>query len=184
MDSSCWTCVSLNKNRRWRWREDGIWLAGLKSLSSWIGWYGMRNRHKFGDENLIRFKEPAGIGTGSEPRSHVEMVRPVRFWASDLNWIGPDLLDSFRETESYGPGSTPGSRTTPNHGNLYLDGRIKTLEEGCSSVRIDLKVDQEASRLEPGHEIVCGTKGKEIEVYQEVMRDDLQEGDSEITPRQ
>ncbi|KAF3508726.1 hypothetical protein F2Q69_00003274 [Brassica cretica] len=37
MDSSCWTCVSLNKNRRWRWREDGIWLAGLKSLSSWIG---------------------------------------------------------------------------------------------------------------------------------------------------
>ncbi|KAF3585088.1 hypothetical protein F2Q69_00030915 [Brassica cretica] len=81
MDSSCWTCVSLNKNRRWRWREDGIWLAGQKSLSSWIGgWYGVRNRHKF---------EPAGIGTGSEPRSHVEMVRPVRFWASDLNWIGP-----------------------------------------------------------------------------------------------
>ncbi|KAF3610640.1 hypothetical protein DY000_02049619 [Brassica cretica] len=74
MDSSCWTEDSLNKNRGWRWREDGIWLAGMKSLSSWIGgWYGVKNRHKF----------------GAEPRSHVEMVRPVRFWASDLNWIGP-----------------------------------------------------------------------------------------------
>ena len=35
------------------------------------------------------YLEPAGIGTGSEPRSHVEMVMPVRFWARDLNWIGP-----------------------------------------------------------------------------------------------
>ncbi|KAF3585856.1 hypothetical protein F2Q69_00030916 [Brassica cretica] len=68
-------------NSGWRWREDGIWLAGLMSLSSWIGrWDGVKNRHKF---------EPVGINTGSEPRSHVEMVRPVRFWASDLNWIGP-----------------------------------------------------------------------------------------------
>ncbi|KAG5415963.1 hypothetical protein IGI04_003530, partial [Brassica rapa subsp. trilocularis] len=39
-------------------------------------------------------------------------------------------------------------------------------EEGCSSVRSDLEVDQEASSLEPGHEVVCGTKGKEIEVHQ------------------
>ncbi|KAF2565880.1 hypothetical protein F2Q68_00026308 [Brassica cretica] len=91
-------------NSGWRWREDGIWLAGLMSLSSWInGWDGVKNRHKF---------EPAGIGTRPEPRSHVEMVRP-------------DLLDGFRETESYGPGSTPDSRTMPNYGNLYLDGRIK-----------------------------------------------------------
>ena len=34
MDSSCWTDVSLNKNRGWRWREGGILLAGLMSLSS------------------------------------------------------------------------------------------------------------------------------------------------------
>ncbi|KAF2604009.1 hypothetical protein F2Q70_00026715 [Brassica cretica] len=35
-----------------------------------------------------------------------------------------DLLDSFGETFSQGPGSTPGSRTAPNYGNLYLDGLI------------------------------------------------------------
>ncbi|KAF2610683.1 hypothetical protein F2Q70_00013341 [Brassica cretica] len=57
-------------------------------------------------------------------------------------------------------------------------------EEGCSSGRSDLEVDQGASSQESGHEVVCGTKGKEIEVRQEVMRDDLHEGDSEITPRQ
>ncbi|WZZ69973.1 hypothetical protein YC2023_081343 [Brassica napus] len=60
----------------------------------------------------------------------------------------------------------------------------ETSEERCSSVKSDLEVDQEASILEPGHEVVCGTKGKVIEVHQEVMRGDLQEGDSEITPRQ
>ena len=60
----------------------------------------------------------------------------------------------------------------------------ETSEDGCSSGRSDLEVDQEASSLEPGHEVVCGTKEKEIEVRQEVMRDNLQEGDSEITPRQ
>ncbi|KAF3513055.1 hypothetical protein F2Q69_00009013 [Brassica cretica] len=38
----------------------------------------------------------------------------------------------------------------------------KTSDDGCSSGRSDLEVDQEASSLEPGHE----------------------EGDSEITPRQ
>ncbi|KAF3522693.1 hypothetical protein F2Q69_00049570 [Brassica cretica] len=60
----------------------------------------------------------------------------------------------------------------------------ETLEEGCSSVKSDLEVDQEASSLEPGHEVVCSTKGKEIEVCQEVVREDLQGSDSEITPRQ
>ncbi|KAF2600200.1 hypothetical protein F2Q68_00010631 [Brassica cretica] len=60
----------------------------------------------------------------------------------------------------------------------------ETLEEGCSSGRSDLEVDQGASSLEPGHDVVCGTKGKEIEGRQEVMRDDLQEGDSEVIPRQ
>ncbi|KAF2610147.1 hypothetical protein F2Q70_00013072 [Brassica cretica] len=40
----------------------------------------------------------------------------------------------------------------------------KTSEDGCSSGRSDLEVDQEASSLEPGHEVVCGTKEKEIEV--------------------
>ncbi|KAF3544368.1 hypothetical protein DY000_02009487 [Brassica cretica] len=39
----------------------------------------------------------------------------------------------------------------------------KTSEDGCSSGRSDLEVDQEASSLEPGHEVVCGTKEKEIE---------------------
>ncbi|KAF3538393.1 hypothetical protein F2Q69_00019977 [Brassica cretica] len=34
--------------------------------------------------------------------------------------------------------------------------------------------DQEASSVESGHGVVCDTKGKEIEVHQEVMRDDLQ----------
>ncbi|CAN7099921.1 unnamed protein product [Brassica rapa subsp. narinosa] len=34
------------------------------------------------------------------------------------------MLDSFGETFSQGPGSTPGSRTVPNYGNLYLDGLI------------------------------------------------------------
>ena len=60
----------------------------------------------------------------------------------------------------------------------------ETSEDGCNSGRSDLEVDQEASSLEPGHEVVCGTKGKEIEVRQEVVRDDLQGCDSEITPRQ
>ncbi|KAF8111912.1 hypothetical protein N665_0071s0051 [Sinapis alba] len=60
----------------------------------------------------------------------------------------------------------------------------KTSEEGCNSVRSDLEVAQEASSPEPEHRVVCGTKGKEIKVHQEVMRGDLQEGDSEITPRQ
>ncbi|KAG5397875.1 hypothetical protein IGI04_019689 [Brassica rapa subsp. trilocularis] len=60
----------------------------------------------------------------------------------------------------------------------------ETSEDGCNSVRRDLEEDQEASTLETGHKAVCGIKGKEIEVRQEVMRDDLQEGDSEITPRQ
>ena len=60
----------------------------------------------------------------------------------------------------------------------------ETSEDGCSSVRSDLQEDQEASSVESGHGVVCDTKGKEIEVRQEVMRDDLQEGDSEITPRQ
>ncbi|KAF2534724.1 hypothetical protein F2Q70_00031332 [Brassica cretica] len=65
-----------------------------------------------------------------------------------------------------------------------LDGiKDGTSEEGCSSVRSDLEEDQEASSVESGHKVVCDTKGKEIEVRQEVMRDDLQEGDSEITPR-
>ncbi|KAL0886361.1 hypothetical protein Bca101_010344 [Brassica carinata] len=59
----------------------------------------------------------------------------------------------------------------------------ETSEEGCDSGRSDLEEGQEASILEPGHEVVHGI-GKEIEVRQEVMRDDLQEGDSEITPRQ
>ena len=60
----------------------------------------------------------------------------------------------------------------------------ETSEDGCSSGRSDLEVDQEASSLKPGHEVVCGTKEKEIEVRQEVVRDDLQGCDSEITPRQ
>uniref|UniRef100_A0A0D3ECV2 Uncharacterized protein n=1 Tax=Brassica oleracea var. oleracea TaxID=109376 RepID=A0A0D3ECV2_BRAOL len=39
----------------------------------------------------------------------------------------------------------------------------ETSGEGCSSVESDLEVDQEASNLELGHEVVCGTKEKEIE---------------------
>ncbi|KAF3593226.1 hypothetical protein DY000_02020137 [Brassica cretica] len=94
MDFCCWTCASLNKNSGWRWNEDNTWLAGQMSLSSRIGgWNGVRNRHKFGNENLIRFK---------------------------------DLLDGCGETFSYGIGSTSGSRTTPNFGNLYLDGLIRS----------------------------------------------------------
>ncbi|KAF2569419.1 hypothetical protein F2Q68_00024773 [Brassica cretica] len=60
----------------------------------------------------------------------------------------------------------------------------ETSEDGCSYVRSDLQEDQEASSVESGHGGVCDTKGKEIEVHQEVMRDDLQGCDSEITPRQ
>ncbi|KAL0741028.1 hypothetical protein Bca4012_082541 [Brassica carinata] len=60
----------------------------------------------------------------------------------------------------------------------------ETSEDGCSSGRSDLEEGQKASSLGLGHEVVHSTKGKEIEVLQEVMRDDLQEGDSEITPRQ
>ncbi|KAF3535815.1 hypothetical protein F2Q69_00023379 [Brassica cretica] len=41
--------------------------------------------------------------------------------------------------------------------------RIGRSEDVCSSGRSDLEVDQGASSLEPGHEVVCGTKGKEIE---------------------
>ncbi|KAF2569677.1 hypothetical protein F2Q70_00028147 [Brassica cretica] len=54
MDSSCWTDVSLNKNRGWRWREGRILLAGLMSLSSRIkGWIEVDLRMN----NLI-FLEP------------------------------------------------------------------------------------------------------------------------------
>ncbi|KAL0802706.1 hypothetical protein Bca101_057882 [Brassica carinata] len=60
----------------------------------------------------------------------------------------------------------------------------ETSEEGCDSVRSDLEEGQKASIMEPGHEVVQCIKGKEIKVRQEVMRGDLQEGDSEITPRQ
>ena len=35
------------------------------------------------------YSEPAELGEVSEPRSHVEMVRPVWFWPSDLNWREP-----------------------------------------------------------------------------------------------
>nr|VDC71732.1 unnamed protein product [Brassica rapa] len=62
--------------------------------------------------------------------------------------------------------------------------KVSLTKNGCSYVRRDLEEDQESSTLETGHRAVCGTKGKEIEVRQEVMRDDLQEGDSEITPKQ
>ena len=55
----------------------------------------------------------------------------------------------------------------------------ETSEDGCSSGRSDLEVDQGALSLEPGHEVVCGTKGKEIKVRQEVVRDDLQGCDSD-----
>ncbi|KAF2550092.1 hypothetical protein F2Q68_00035604 [Brassica cretica] len=58
MDSSCWTCVSLNKNRGWRWREDGIWLVGLKYISCWIGGgNGVRNRHKLGGGKLDKIRD-------------------------------------------------------------------------------------------------------------------------------
>ncbi|KAL0702247.1 hypothetical protein Bca4012_058369 [Brassica carinata] len=60
----------------------------------------------------------------------------------------------------------------------------ETSEEGCDSVKSDLEKGQEASRLGLGHEVVYSTKGKEIEVLQNVTRQDLKEGDSEITPRQ
>ncbi|KAL0854323.1 hypothetical protein Bca101_059475 [Brassica carinata] len=60
----------------------------------------------------------------------------------------------------------------------------ETSEDGCSSGRSDLEEDQEASSVESEQGVVRDTKGKEIQVRQEVMRDDLQEGDSEITPRQ
>ena len=60
----------------------------------------------------------------------------------------------------------------------------ETSEEGCSSVKSDLEVDQEASSLEPEHEVLCSTKRKEIEVCEEVVREDLQGYDSENTPRQ
>ncbi|KAF3543034.1 hypothetical protein DY000_02005283 [Brassica cretica] len=52
----------------------------------------------------------------------------------------------------------------------------ETSEDGCSSVRSDLQEDQEASSVESGHRVFCDTKGKEIELRQEVMRDDLQGG--------
>ncbi|KAF3597712.1 hypothetical protein DY000_02022128 [Brassica cretica] len=38
-----------------------------------------------------------------------------------------------------------------------------TSEDGCNFGRSDLEVDQGASSLESGHEVVCGTKRKEIE---------------------
>ncbi|KAF2578105.1 hypothetical protein F2Q68_00003962 [Brassica cretica] len=45
----------------------------------------------------------------------------------------------------------------------------KTSEEGCSSGRSDLEVDQEASSLEPEHRVICGTEGKEIELHEEEL---------------
>ncbi|KAF3511386.1 hypothetical protein F2Q69_00008381 [Brassica cretica] len=68
--------------------------------------------------------------------------------------------------------------------SINMATKKETSEEGCSSGRSDLKEEQEASSLKPEHRVVCSTKGNEIEVRQEVMRDYLQEGDSEITPRQ
>ncbi|KAF3489062.1 hypothetical protein F2Q69_00053032 [Brassica cretica] len=37
----------------------------------------------------IRYAESDWIGVEAEPGSLVQMIRPVRLWASDLNWIGP-----------------------------------------------------------------------------------------------
>ncbi|KAF3602674.1 hypothetical protein F2Q69_00037673 [Brassica cretica] len=59
--------VAQNSYSGWRWREDGIWLAELMSLSSWIrGWDGVKNRHKFADENLIRFKALSRLASHAE----------------------------------------------------------------------------------------------------------------------
>ncbi|KAF3495629.1 hypothetical protein DY000_02052300 [Brassica cretica] len=71
------------------------------------------------------------------------------------------------------------------------EGRLDTRRSNKRHQKMDaawlgviLRFDQEASSLEPGHGVVCGTNWNEIEVRQEVMRDDFQEGDSEINPRQ
>ncbi|KAF3573331.1 hypothetical protein F2Q69_00058092 [Brassica cretica] len=64
MDSSCWTDVSLNKNRGWRWREGGILLAGLMSLSSRIkGWIevDLRMRALRGPGLEANFLIPGGL---------------------------------------------------------------------------------------------------------------------------
>nr|VDD25169.1 unnamed protein product [Brassica oleracea] len=68
--------------------------------------------------------------------------------------------------------------------SINMAKKDETSEEGGISVGRDLEVDQEASSLEPGTGVVCGTKGKEIEMQQKVMQGDHQEGDSEITPKQ
>lgn len=52
---------------------------------------------------------------------------------------------------------------------------------GCSTVSVDLDVDQGASDLEPGQGVVRGAKGKEIKVHQKVMQGDFLESDAGMT---
>ncbi|KAF2552765.1 hypothetical protein F2Q68_00034701 [Brassica cretica] len=54
---------------------------------------------------------------------------------------------------------------------LLYEIKDETSEEGCISGMRGLKV-HEASSLELGHRVVCGTEGKEIKVRHEVMRDE------------
>ncbi|KAF2596891.1 hypothetical protein F2Q68_00010222 [Brassica cretica] len=48
---------------------------------------------------------------------------------------------------------------------------------------LDGKEARWLASLPTGHRGVCGTKGKEIKVCEEMMRGDYQEGDSETNPR-
>lgn len=47
-----------------------------------------------------------------------------------------DFLDSFGESFSYDLGYVPGGRSTPNYGNLYLDGRISIGDKSQNSLVI------------------------------------------------
>ncbi|KAF3580066.1 hypothetical protein DY000_02034291 [Brassica cretica] len=49
MDPCCWTCVSLNKNRGWRWIDMGFGLLDVyHSQDKSMGGMEVKNRHKLG----------------------------------------------------------------------------------------------------------------------------------------
>ena len=56
-----------------------------------------------------------------------------------------NVLDRFGETFSDSSGSTPGGRSAPNYGNLYLDGRI---------------IPSPLKRFWPQNSIICNERGQ------------------------
>ncbi|KAF2566047.1 hypothetical protein F2Q68_00026717 [Brassica cretica] len=124
-------------------------------------------------EELVQ--ELVGLKKKNESLEHeVYKVEPKKFVAK---YVG--TYDNEYDKKFYSAASATAS------GQTRCNIRYAVVYVGRLNIRrSDLEVDQEASSSEPEHRIVCSTKGKKIEVRQEVMRGDHQEGDSEVIPKQ